>query len=348
MPVTSISPDPRFFSTNQPLSVAQAAKIASAELCHASAGADISHVAPVDAAGAGAAVFVDGVNALEAAKDTLSAPALVLTTEKTSGSVREAWPDAACVVTPSPKAGFAAIARALHESRMAVEVADVFIASSASIAPSAMIGAGVVVMADAQIGAGSRIGPGCVIGPGVEIGNDCYIGPQCTISHAVLGARCVLSSGVRVGEAGFGYVAGPGGAETVPQLGRVLIADAVHLGANTTVDRGALYDTLIGEGTKIDNLVQIAHNCQIGRHVLIASQTGVSGSCVVGDGVMIGGQAGMADHLSIGAGAVVTAKAGLMKDIPAGEKWGGIPAKPAREWMKEVATIARLSKKGKS
>lgn len=348
MPVPTISPDPRFFSTARPLSVAQAVEIASAEVVHVGAGDDISHVAPIDAAGAGATVFVDSAKVVEGSAVTQSGPALILTTEKTSGIVRDVWPNAACAVTPSPKAGFAAIARALHESRMAVEAADVFISPKASIAPTAIIGPGVVVMAGARIGERSFIGPGCVIGPGVQIGDDCQFGPQCTISHAVLGDRCILSSGVRVGEAGFGYVAGPTGAETVPQLGRVLIADAVHLGANTTVDRGALHDTLIGEGTKIDNLVQIAHNCQIGRHVLIASQTGVSGSCIVGDGVMIGGQAGMADHLAIGAGAVVTAKAGLMKDIPAGEKWGGVPAKPAREWMKEVATIARLSKKGKS
>jgi UDP-3-O-[3-hydroxymyristoyl] glucosamine N-acyltransferase len=177
----------------------------------------------------------------------------------------------------------------------------------------------------------------------VSIGAGCVIGAQVSITHAELGEGCRVLSGAKIGEAGFGYTAGPEGPFAVPQLGAVRIGKRVDIGALTSIDRGALSDTLVGDLTKIDNLCQIAHNCRIGRGVLIASQTGISGSCTIGDYVMMGGQVGMADHLDIGAGAVIAAGSGLMRDVEPGGKVGGRPAKPMRQWMKETAALGRLA-----
>ncbi|MEO0673879.1 MAG: UDP-3-O-(3-hydroxymyristoyl)glucosamine N-acyltransferase [Pseudomonadota bacterium] len=199
----------------------------------------------------------------------------------------------------------------------------------------------------AQLGEGIEIGPGVVIGPGVAINDGCRIDAHCSIFHTLMGPGCVLAPGVRLGQAGFGVVPGPDGPMPMPQLGRVVIGARVHLGANTTVDRGSLEDTVIGDDCHIDNLVQIAHNVTLGRRCLIAAQTGISGSCHIGDDVVMGGQVGFADHLRVGNGAQIAAKAGIMHDIPAGETWCGVPAKPIRQFMREVAALGRLTQKKK-
>jgi UDP-3-O-[3-hydroxymyristoyl] glucosamine N-acyltransferase len=181
------------------------------------------------------------------------------------------------------------------------------------------------------------------VGPNVHIGRDCAIGPNVSITHALIGDRVIIHPGCRIGQDGFSYRMSPTGHIKVPQIGRVIIQDDVEIGANSTVDRGAMSDTVIGEGTKIDNLVQIAHNVLIGRHCVLASQTGISGSAVIEDNVMIGGQVGIADHTTIGAGAALAAKAGVMHNIPAGERWFGIPAKPMRQYFREVVALKHLA-----
>ena len=178
-------------------------------------------------------------------------------------------------------------------------------------------------------GAGTVIGPTAVIGPDVRIGRNCAIGAGTTITHALIGDRVIIHPGARIGQDGFGHLPGVRGHDKVPQIGRVVIQDDVEIGANATIDRGAIRDTVIGEGTKIDNLVQIAHNVEIGRRCLLAAQTGISGSSVVGDYVMMGGQVGVADNMNIGTGASIAASAGVAWDIPAGKKYGGTPAEPA-------------------
>lgn len=207
----------------------------------------------------------------------------------------------------------------------------------------AQVAHGVVLGPGVQVGRGTRIGANTVIGPGVTIGRDCDIGPNVTIGFALIGDRVRILSGARIGEPGFGATAGPKGLIDIPQLGRVVIQDGVSIGANTTVDRGAFDDTMLGENTKIDNLVQIAHNVRVGRNCVMAAHTGVSGSVTIGDGAQFGGRAGVADHVTIGAGARVGAAAGVMKDIPAGETWGGMPARPIRHWLKETAWLARMA-----
>jgi len=168
------------------------------------------------------------------------------------------------------------------------------------------------------VGARSLIGAHCVIGPGVRIGRDCSIGAQTTVINALIGDRVILHPGVRIGQDGFGFAMSSKGHLKVPQIGRVVIQDDVEIGANTTVDRGSNRDTVIGEGSKIDNLVQIGHNVQVGRHCVVVYQTGISGSTTLGDFAVTGGQVGLAGHLTIGSGAQIGAKSGVMNDIPAG------------------------------
>jgi UDP-3-O-[3-hydroxymyristoyl] glucosamine N-acyltransferase len=210
--------------------------------------------------------------------------------------------------------------------------------SGVTIDPGAVIGP------RAEIGAGTVIAAGAVVGPNVHIGRDCAIGAGVSIIHALIGDRVIIHPGCRIGQDGFGYLMGAAGHVKIPQIGRVIIQDDVEIGANTTIDRGAMSDTVIGEGTKIDNLVQIAHNVLIGRHCVLASQTGISGSAVIGDNVMTGGQVGIADHVTIGAGAALGAKAGVMHDVPPGARWVGAPAKPVKQFFREVAALERLAR----
>jgi UDP-3-O-[3-hydroxymyristoyl] glucosamine N-acyltransferase len=185
-----------------------------------------------------------------------------------------------------------------------------------------------------------------VIGDGVVLGPDCRIGPHASISHAVLGARVYIYPGARIGQEGFGFTITARGFLTAPQLGGVVIGDDVEVGANTTIDRGALRDTVIGAGTRLDNLVQVAHNVRIGRYCAIAAQVGISGSAEIGDFVVMGGQAGVADHMRIGSKARVGAQSGVMSAIEEGAVVVGSPARPAREVFREIATVKRLSRRG--
>ena len=206
------------------------------------------------------------------------------------------------------------------------------------------LGSNVVVGPGVEIGRGTVIGANTVIGAGVTIGRNCTIAANCTIDCAHIGNEVVIHSGVRIGTEGFGWLDFGISNRKVPQLGRVLIQDRVEIGANSTVDRGALGDTMVGEGTKIDNLVQIGHNCRIGRNCLIAAMSGLSGSTVVEDGVLMGGGVGTSGHLTIGAGSVVHGRAAVTKDWPAGSKLAGAPAQDIKDFWREIATMRKLSK----
>lgn len=219
----------------------------------------------------------------------------------------------------------------------------------AHIDATARLEAEVIVEARAVIGAGAEIGaqtiiaPGAVIGAGVRIGRDCYIGPNAVVQHALVGNRVFIHGGAMIGQDGFGYVMSARGHEKIPQIGRVVIQDNVEIGAGTAIDRGALDDTMIGEGTKIDNQCQIGHNVVIGRHCVIAAKVGISGSCHLGDFVVLGGAVGLADHVTIGTGAQIGARSGVSGQVPAGQKWIGYPAKPFKAFFREVAVLKKLA-----
>jgi len=223
---------------------------------------------------------------------------------------------------------------------------------TSAISPEAKIGRDVeiaphvVIAPGAEIGDGTRLGPGTVIGPGVAVGRNCEIGAGVTISHAYIGDRVTILPGAHIGQPGFGFATTGEDYLKIPQLGRVIVQDDVEIGSATTIDRGALGDTVIGEGSKLDNLVMIGHNCQIGRHCVIAGQTGLAGSVVLEDGVVLAGQVGLGDHTRVGAKARMGARSGTGSAflLEGGQDYGGAPAKPVREWAREIHALARLAK----
>ena len=256
------------------------------------------------------------------------------------------------LVVKDAQGAFALAGRALFPEALAPRPfgAGEGISPKADVHPSARLEEGVIVEVfasvgpEAEIGRGTILSPGSVVGPGCKIGRDCRIGPSVTIQHALIGDRVILHPGVQIGQDGFGYASGPTGILKMVQVGRVVIQDNVEIGANTTVDRGALRDTVIGENTKIDNQVQIAHNVSIGRNCIIVSQVGISGSVTIGNGVQVGGQSGFNGHVTVGDGAQIAAVSSVAGDVPAGARWGGVPAHDVRDWFREVTWVRDSAK----
>jgi UDP-3-O-[3-hydroxymyristoyl] glucosamine N-acyltransferase len=306
----------------------------------------VRDVAALDQAGPGDLTFLDNPRYLGELKRTRAAAALV--SPRNAGA---APATCAVLMVAEPYRAIALVMAKLYPS--AVKPGSVFgetgvspaayVHPSARLEPGVIVDPGAVIARGAELGAGTIIGPNAVIGPGVRIGRDGSVGASTTILAALIGDRVIIHAGAHIGQDGFGFALGARGHLKVPQIGRVIIQNDVEIGAGVTIDRGANRDTVIGEGAKIDNLVQIGHNVVIGRHAVLVSQSGVSGSSVIGDFAALGGQAGIAGHLTIGAGAQVAAAAGVMTDIPAGERWAGAPAKPVRKFFREVAAVKRLA-----
>jgi UDP-3-O-[3-hydroxymyristoyl] glucosamine N-acyltransferase len=343
--------EPLFFKPTRALTVGEIATLTGAEV---RAAADIARpigdIAPLDRAGPADITFFDDPKLADELATTHAGACLV------SDRFIEAVPaGVAALRVREPYRAFVAVARALFPAaqRPSSLFAAEGIAAGATVHPKARLeqgvtlDPGVVIGPGAEIGAGTVVAANAVIGPGVRIGRQCAIGPGVSLMHALLGDRVIIHPGCRIGQDGFGFLPDRGGPIKIPQTRRVIIQDDVEVGANTTIDRGATRDTVIGEGTKIDNLVQIGHNCSIGRHCFIVSQTGISGSVEVGDYVMLGGQVGIADHLTIGVGARLMARSGVITDVPAGMEWGGFPARPFREWLKAEAIVGKMARGGK-
>jgi UDP-3-O-[3-hydroxymyristoyl] glucosamine N-acyltransferase len=335
--------DARFFSLAGPFTVAELARRTGAKVEGAAEGERVLHdVAPLETAGGEHLSFLDNRKYVEAFRRTRAGAAFVhpdLAGEAPAGLT--------LLVTARPYHAYARAAQAFYPA----PVPAPGIAPSAVVDPSARIGEGTGIAAHAVIGARVELGQRCsigansVIGAGCVLGDDVRIDANVTVSHSLIGARVRLYPGVRVGQDGFGFAPDPAGHVKVPQLGRVIIEDDVEIGANSTIDRGAGPDTVIGAGTMIDNLVQIGHNVQLGRGCVLVSQVGISGSTRLGDFVMIGGQGGLTGHLAIGTGARIGAQAGVMRDVAAGETVMGSPAQPVREFFRQVAALQRLVKK---
>ncbi|MCG6206894.1 UDP-3-O-(3-hydroxymyristoyl)glucosamine N-acyltransferase [Rhodopseudomonas sp. HC1] len=225
------------------------------------------------------------------------------------------------------------------------------IAPTAVIHPSARLEDEVIVEPlavigpDVEIGSGTVIGAGAVLASGVKIGRDCNIGPGSHLQHTLIGNNVLIHPGCHIGQDGFGFIFA-GRHTKVPQTGRVIIQNDVELGAGTTVDRGSLRDTVIGEGTKVDNQVQIGHNVTIGRHCVIAAKCGLAGSLTLGDNVALGAMVGINNHVVIGDGAQVAAMSGVKDSVPPGERWGGMFARPTKTWFREMLAVRRLAEAG--
>jgi UDP-3-O-[3-hydroxymyristoyl] glucosamine N-acyltransferase len=336
--------DPRFFSVVGPFSLGHLAEVAGAELSDkASTEKMVCDVAPLSTAQGDQISFWDNKLYIEAFAQSGAGACLV------RPDVEAPTDKMILLRMADPYRGYARIAREFYP----VQQLSPGISESSNVDKTATIGggsqidAGAVISAHCVIGEQTHIGTNAVICDGVEIGSDCLIGPSVTVQACEIGNRVIIHSGVRIGQDGFGFALGQKGHLKVPQLGRVIIEDDVEIGANSTIDRGAGPDTVIGQGTKIDNLVQIAHNVTIGRNCIIVSQVGISGSTKIGDVVMLGGQAGLTGHLTIGDGAQVAAQGGVIRDVAPGQKVGGTPAVPMRQWLKSVALMEKLLKTNK-
>lgn len=337
-------PDPRFFPVEGPLSVERLAGIADAEIVGPEGAAErlFSAVAALDEADANSVSFLDNKAYVEQYRQTEAGCCIVA-----SKFVADAPGGMICLVTETPYLAYARIAEVFYpgsEDFYCPTGSDPVVHPSASVGTGTIVGAGTVVGPDVEIGTDCRIGPNVYIGSGVRIGDHCTIGPQVSVRFAIIGDHVSLFAGVRIGEPGFGFAVSPVGAVTVPQLGRVLIEDYVEVGANTTIDRGAGPDTVIGAGTRIDNLVQIGHNVRMGQGCVVVAQSGVAGSTVLSDFVVLAAQSGVSGHLKIAPGTQLAARSGIMRDTEPGAKLAGNPAIPAKEYFRQMAVLGKLAK----
>lgn len=333
-----------FFPPHEGVSLAKLAAHLGAELADAaSADRIVKSVSPVYRAGEGDVCYIlSRKNRDELA--TCHATAIIC-----DASMKSVIPaHIPVIVSSKPHAAFAMAGALLHPDAMrpatltsdAAQISPAaFVDPTAKLEPNVVVEPMAVVGANAEIGEGTRICAGAVIGANVKIGRDCTIAAGASVLCALVGNGVIIHNGARIGQDGFGYAPGPRGMLKIVQIGRVILQDNVEIGANTTIDRGTMDDTVIGEGTKIDNQVQIGHNVHIGRHSAVVSQVGIAGSAKIGNGVQIGGQAGIAGHITIGDGVQLSAGSGTITNIPPGQRYGGVPSRPIKDFLRDLAEI---------
>jgi UDP-3-O-[3-hydroxymyristoyl] glucosamine N-acyltransferase len=337
-----------FFAAPKALSLSQIAELIGSPVPEgAEANRLFSGIGPLDASDADSVTFLDNVQYVGQAASTGAGACIV--GQRHADKLAQGC---IALVTKEPYRAFAKLAAAFFPGSMRPQSlfgatgvsAGSFIHPEAKLEPGVIVDPGVIIGAGAQIGSNTILCANAVIGPGVTIGRDSAIGPNATITHAHLGNRVIIHASCNIGQDGFGFAMGPQGHLKVPQVGRVIIQDDVEIGAGTCVDRGMNRDTIIGEGTKIDNMVQVAHNVTIGRHCVVVAQVALAGSSKLEDYVVIGGQSGVIGHATVGMGAQIAATSAVARDVPRGQRWAGTPAKPIRELFREMAAVARLSR----
>jgi len=335
--------DPRFFSNAGPFTIGELAELAGARVAGTNAGErQFVDVRPLTDADRNHVSFLDNKLYKDAFRISEAGVCIV------RPEMEEIAPAGmTLLITDEPYHAYARIATAFYPrddsqnsvSDKAIIHKDSVIGENCHIAP------GVIIENGAEIGSNCQIAANAVIGEGSVLGDESIVGANASLFFCKVGARAILHAGVRIGEDGFGFAMGPKGHLKVPQLGRVIIGDDVEIGSNTTIDRGTGPDTTIGNGVKIDNLVQIAHNVEIGDNCIIVSQVGVSGSTKIGDFAILAGQVGITGHLTIGPGAKIAAQSGVMRNVDPGASVAGSPARPIKSFMREVATLQRLAAK---
>lgn len=337
--------DKSFFNIAEPMTAKQLAEIGSCTV-HGDASLVISGVAPLEVAGSGDVTFLSNPKYLPALHEC-KAGACILSEKH----LEKAPSGMVLLVSSNPYASYAKIATAFHpDDELAAGISvQAVIDKSAKIGKNCEISANVVICRNAEIGDGVYIAPGAYIGRGVKIGSGSRIGHGVTLTHTIIGNNAIIHPGVKIGQDGFGFATENGAHIKVPQLGRVIVGNDVEIGANSCIDRGAGPDTIIGDGTKIDNLVQIGHNVKIGKGCIIVSQVGIAGSTKLGDYVVLGGQVGVAGHLNIGSMANVAAQSGIAQDVAPKEILGGSPAVPIKQWHRQTIALKNLVvKKGQA
>ena len=333
--------DPRFFDRAGPFTLREVAARAGA-LLTGDGGRAMADVAPLATATARDVAFFEEERFAAALAGTAAGAVLV------RDDARERVPEGTvALVTTEPYRAYAPVAEVLYGDGAGAAAG---VHPAASVAGDARLGADVTVAAGAVIQDGVELGDGCRIEANAVIGRRCILGPGCrvgpgaSVGYALVGARTIVHAGARLGQDGFGFALGLEHGK-VPQLGRVLVGDDVEIGANTTIDRGALGDTVIGSGTKIDNLVQIAHNVVVGEHCVIVAQSGISGSTELGHHVVVAAQCGVTGHLTIGPGARLAARTAVIGDLDGDADYGGAPAVPAQEWRRQLVALRRLGRR---
>ncbi len=340
--------DAKFVPHVAPLSLREIAELTGAVLAPgANPDLRIGNIAALDRAEPGDLAFIDSIKYVGQLCETRAGACLT-----GARFEKQVPPHVAILRAREPYRAFVTVARKLFAGML--RPSSVFgttgVAPGATVHPTARLEAGVtvdpgvIIGPEAEIGSGTLVSANAVIGPRARIGRDCTVGAGTSITHALIGDRVIIHAGCRIGQDGFGFLMGAGGHLKVPQIGRVIIQDDVEIGAGSTIDRGAIRDTVIGEGTKIDNLVQIGHNVVIGRHCVIVAQTGISGSSTLEDFVALGARVGVTNHVTIGEGAQIAAISIVGGDVPPGARWGGTPAKPVKQWLREVKVLENLAK----
>ena len=339
--------EPVFLRYARGLTLEEVASLIGAEPPASARARRIVNVAALDRAAPSDIAFFDNRNFVAAAAATHAGACLT-----TAALAKELPAHVTALVVREPYRAFVQVARklfphALRPSSLydAGGVAGAHVHPTARLEDGVTVDPGAVIGPRVEIGAGTVIAANAVIGPEVRIGRDCAIGAGATITDALVGDRVIIHPGCKIGQDGFGFVMSGKGHLKVPQVGRVIIQDDVEIGAGSTIDRGAIRDTVIGEGTKIDNLVQVGHNVSIGRHCVLVAQTGISGSSTLEDFVVLGARVGLNNNVTVGEGAHIAATSIVHGDVPPGARWGGMPAKPLKQWFREMMILEQFARR---